>query len=240
MTVIVHIILKILHFSFLLVHPPQIIVYYKKAPGGEEIKMKELNILKNTDIRKIRNHLSESCGLTIPDEKEHMGLISFHLFKYEHHLENNESGKDEMRFQIRWGAHKIYSKKHFFITDETNVIEQLKQFISQDCMKIKKELLDYCKTQLGNIVTLEVEPEINKRNPGLIGYQIQVDRGRTNTSVKENAGWPCLCIFISWFDELGDFQEFVYPVKFDGKSRQFLVDAKEIADAFQVYRDTVV
>ena len=202
--------------------------------------IEESRILSEKDKNKLYNSLEDSCQLMLPKEKERIGEITFHLYHYENIKNDIGSAKKHCLFQIRWGSHKIYSKKHLNMNPEKSCLDILTKAIQADRKQIKNALVEYCKNQLSSIVIIEFELEINKKSPNLTGYELQVCKCRKKNVEMNNSGWPNFCIFISWYDELGDFQEFIFPIKLDPESRLFQIPTQKIVSDFLVYRDTVI
>ncbi|MGD9489705.1 MAG: hypothetical protein AB7W47_16915 [Calditrichaceae bacterium] len=197
--------------------------------------MQESNILSEKDKKELFVILEKHCNLVLPDEKIRCGDFSFHLY----HYEKNNDADDSWVFQVRWGTHRFYAKKHLSFTNNKDYLSILTDVIRKDKSLIKKALLEHCENQLNTIAMLEIEPAINKKLPYLSRYEMSVKKLRNPGKIKNESGWPNFGVCICWYDELGNFQEFVYPIQFDSISRRFRVPPEEIVNKFQVYMDTV-
>lgn len=201
--------------------------------------MKEINLLQTEDIKRLHAFLEDSCSLLLPFEKERFGELSFHLYRYN---DDSEAGSSSLNiaFQIRWGANAIFHKKNLKLGADDSIVEKICQIIHKESESIKKAIFKYCENQLSAIVPMSVEPVLIMRQPNFSGYKLQFCKGRGKKSSLSEYGWPNYCVLIAWYDELGDFQEFISPIGFDAKKRKFLIDAENIVLEFQKYRDTVI
>lgn len=202
--------------------------------------MEELNLLNGKTSERLWQALEEATGLLLPKEKERFGEISFHIYHYVQNDTNGKNGDASYVFQIRWGMHKIYSQKRICLNLNADCLAALIEIIKNDKNQIKKELIEYIENQLATIVTLELEPEFNRRFSMLRQFEMQVSRGRKKNLAIQTHGWPLLCVFISWYDELSEFQEFIFPIKIDAEIRQFVIPTQKIITQFQKYRDSLI
>lgn len=195
--------------------------------------MKEANILTDQEKADLLAFMESCFNLTIPRNKERFGFISFHLYKYEKHSE------PEWVFQIRWGSHQLFSKKHLKMDFKKEHLPQLYDIITKSKFAIIKNTLEFCQNQLNNIVLLEIGPELTKRMPVMNDYKMFVRKLRP---LKNREGSECLtnlCLCISWLDETGEFQEFIHPIPYDAETGYFSLSPSEIVSKFQVYQDQV-
>lgn len=202
--------------------------------------MEEINLLTNKDIEKLLQTLSESCGMLLPDEKERLGEISFHLYQFNNPESSEKYGKESFAFQIRYGMHPIYSKKHIKLQTNQNSIEHLSKIVCENKDAIYDSIIQYCQTQLDTIIAMELEPEFNQKFPYIFSYDLKLCKTRKKNQQMLKVGWPSLCIAISWNDEYNEFQEFMYPLTIDPESRKFNIKTEMILTAFQKYRDELI
>jgi hypothetical protein len=198
--------------------------------------MEELNLINNQQGMELWKALEQNTGLLLPRDKEHFGEVSFHV--YVRTRTDFEKNDNEYVFHIRWGMHKIFSEKHLCLKNPAECLDDLIKVIKSNKNQIKIKLIEYIEGQLGSIVTLELEPAFNQKFSSLRLYEIKVDRGRNKNNVSH--GWPNICIFISWYDEFGYFQEFIYPIRLYRETRCFRIPIPEIITQFQRYRDSLV
>ncbi|MEJ2052662.1 MAG: hypothetical protein P8X42_01965 [Calditrichaceae bacterium] len=202
--------------------------------------MKELNLLTITDELNLLETIENSCNILIPDEKERLGELSFHLYQFNSPDQAEKYGEQSLAFQIRYGVHPIFSKKHLSIDSSENHIDILSQIICKNKDKIYTSIIDYCQNQLDSIIKLELEPALNTRLPFIFNYELKLCKSRKRNKQLMKSGWPSLCIAISWTDEYNEFQEFMYPLTIGAESKKFNLDAGRIVTAFQNYRDAVM
>jgi len=202
--------------------------------------MEEINILTAEDIKALLKSVEKECTLLIPDEKERLGELSFHLYEYDKSGASGNTNGKSVVFQIRYGMHKIFSKKHLTVNLKNKYLEDLVKVVCENKNDIKKAIIDYCQSQLETIISLELIPEFNKRFPYLFSYELKLCKARKKNQLMIKYGWPSLCVMISWTDEFGDFQEFMYPLMIDPESRHFQIETSKIISAYQTYRDQLV
>ncbi len=196
--------------------------------------MEELHIISEKQQADLLKRLESSCGLILPGEQSGLDPLTFHIYQKKHH--KNKS--DRRIFLIRWGLHQVFQQKHlpeFPIEQIENILGTV---IQKNCSQIKKTLIEQCRGILNDAVTLKLEPTLNAQNILLITTQLKICKTRTRGSNDFNSGWPNYCVFLSWTDENGDFQEFIYPLKFNEQERQFIIPAEDIVTQFKRYRDT--
>ncbi|MBD3223893.1 MAG: hypothetical protein GF313_04140 [Caldithrix sp.] len=200
--------------------------------------MREVSILNEQDIQILQKAMESSCQLLLPIQDDKLGAITFHVYSYENKDKQNQP---DVCFQIRWGTHKIFNKRHLKANTENSInIENLKSIVSKHCQSIKKQLIDHCQNQLNNWVMIELDPHIQSHNPDLNQYELKVSRARSPKKENDCHGWPCYCVVINWNDELGEFQEFLYHLHINPETRRFELPKADIVKAFQHYRDTVI
>jgi len=197
--------------------------------------MVELNILSKQQEADILASVEEYCQLILPAESEHLETVSVHIYQKEH----QQSVLDKRIFQIRWGLHQIFQDKHLPDLSPAETTEILKHIIKKHSKKIRHALFSQCQEILSDTVLLELEPEINQRNIAFSSYKLKVCNARNTDKNYRNSGWLNFCVFISWIDENGDFQEFIYPLLFSEKKKRFHIPANEIVTAFIRYRDSI-
>ena len=202
--------------------------------------MEEINLLTTKDTESLLQTVRKSCGILLPDEKERLGELSFHLYQFNSPESSENYGKESLAFQIRYGMHHIYSKKHLKFQINQNSVEYLSRLICENKDTIYGSIIQYCQTQLDTIITIELEPEFNRRFPYIFSYDLKLCKSRNKNKQMVNAGWPSLCIAISWNDEYNDFQEFMYPLSIDPENRKLNLNTRTILTAFQNYRDSLV
>ena len=196
-----------------------------------EIVMKEANILTDQDTSDLLAHLESSFNIKIPRNKERFGYISFHLYSYE------KQDVHEWVFQIRWGRHQIFSKKHLKLKED--YLSDLIEVIESNKYSIMKAAIDFCENQLNDIVLLELGPELNKRLPLLNDYQLKVRKINLQKSKEASQCLSNYGLCISWFDDMGDYQEFMHPIPYDISTGFFDLSPEKIVSKFQVYQDQV-
>ena len=200
--------------------------------------MKELSLLNEQDQQVLLQTVEQSCAILFPKDSAKFGRLSFHLYGYSR---NKINGNEiDTYFQIRWGIHSIYKSKHFKFKTESDIVSALQKRIRQAGETIRKEIYRYCEDQLRSIVSLELEPRLQGIFSGSYTYNLGLCHGRKHGKTDNNFGWPNYCIYISWYDDLNDFQEFLYPVKFDPETNTFSIPVQHILERFQRFRDMIV
>lgn len=202
--------------------------------------MKELNLFSDEEQKTLRELVEDSCQIILPQDKQKMGTVAFHLYHYQHNSPSTAKKELETNLQIRWGVYTLFQQKHLKLPGQSEYMEAIKEVIIQNCSQIRKSLHKCGEEQLSSIVPLALEPEINSRIPYISGLELKVCKGRQKFEYSQNCGWPNYCILIAWYDELSEFQEFIYPIKFEQSERSFTIPVEQIVDKFQVYRDTVI
>jgi hypothetical protein len=196
-----------------------------------EAAMKEANILTDQDKSDLLAHLETSFNIKIPRNKERFGFISFHLYSYD------KQDVQEWVFQIRWGRHQIFSEKH--VTLDENYLSQLFTVIDSNKYRIMKAAIEFCENQLNDIVLLELGPELNRRLPLLNDYQLKVRKINFQKSKEASQCLTNYGLCISWFDDMGDYQEFLHPIPYNVSTGLFDLSPEKIVSKFQVYQDQV-
>ena len=94
---------------------------------------------------------------------------------------------------------------------------------------------------MNNIILVELPIHLRNTIPAFNDYKIFVDvsRCRSTNNDESKYKWPPISVFISWDDEFGDFQEFVYPLKFAYKNNHFLLDYHSIINELKYYREQI-
>lgn len=202
--------------------------------------MEEVNLLTEKDTKELLQTVEKFCDILIPDEKERLGEISFHLYKYDNADNTDNYGKQSWTYQIRYGVHTIFSKKHINIPADQNYNDVLAKTICDHKDKIYASIVEYCQNQMDTMVKMELEPQFQQRFSYIFTYDLKLCKSRNRNKQMLNAGWPSLCIAISWNDDYGEFQEFMYPLTINQDTRRFNLDSDKILTAFQSYRDSII
>lgn len=202
--------------------------------------MEEINRLTQNDSIALLKTVEDNCAIIIPDEKERLGEISFHLYQYNCADNCDNFGKTSWTFQIRYGIHPVFTKKHIKILTGQNQIEILSKIICENKNVIYTAIIEYCQNQMDTMVSMELEPEFNRRFSYIFNYDLKLCKSRKKNKLMLKAGWPSLCIAISWNDEFNEFQEFMYPLMIDPESKKFNLHPGTILTAFQKYHDAII
>ncbi|MBN1407900.1 MAG: hypothetical protein JW956_08930 [Calditrichaceae bacterium] len=202
--------------------------------------MEEVNQLTEKDTKELLKTVEKSCGIIIPYEKERLGELSFHLYKYDN-TENTENyGTQSWTFQIRYGVHTVFTKKHIKIPANKNYNDILVKFICDNNDKIYASIVEYCQNQMNTMIAMELEPEFNRRFSYIFSYDMKLCKSRNKNKNMLQAGWPNFCIAISWNDDYNEFQEFMYPLTINPDTRKFNLNSDKILTAFQRYCDSII
>ena len=194
--------------------------------------MKEIQLLNSNDHQHLLQQVEKSTGLVLPVNDDRLGPISFHLYAYQEH--------PGVHFQMRWGVRTIFHKKNLPAADKDEMLNKLNRLIQRNAGLIKENLTVYCLEQLNNIVFLELDPHLSAVPDGGHQLTLEVCKARRKAKTVDTGGWPNYCVAISWFDESGEFQEFLYPLRIDRAQKMFLIPAGEIASRFRAYRDQLI
>lgn len=196
--------------------------------------MEELHIINEEQQARLQTVLEKSCDLLLPGEHSGLEPLTFHIYQKKHHQKRS----DRRIFLIRWGMHQVFQQKHLpeFLPEALETV--LSSSIRKNRQKIREALFNRCREILSDIVTLELEPALNSRHVFLEAAQLKVCNTRKSEKHPWNGGWPAYCIFLSWTDESGAFQEFIYPLIFEEKEKRFILSSDEIVSKFIRYRDT--
>lgn len=197
--------------------------------------MEEVDILTRADQQRLLIQLEQACGIVLPHARSNMGALSFHVYRFK---DRNPGSSREWAFQIRWGVHKILSDKNLCLNEQ--YLPVLMEVIKIHHKKIKQGLWDYAESQLNTIISLELEPELNRHRVDLVSFQLKVCKARQKVDALNKFGWPNFCVALSWYDELGDFQEFIYPLSFDPEKRCFVIPTQKLVREFLIYRDSAI
>ena len=225
----------IYNFSFIMAFRYNGIVYLGK-PGS--VVMKELSLLSEQDQQSLLQTVEKSCAILLPRDSAKFGTLSFHLYGYSQ--DKAKENEVDTYFQIRWGIHSIYKSRHFKIKRNSPILPVLQKRIHTVCDAIRENIHRYCEEQLRSIVSLELEPQMQKHFTDMHTYSLGLCHGRQHSNKEGNHGWPNFCLFISWYDELDEFQEFLYPIKFDAGQHTFIIPVEDILKKFHQFRDTVL
>ena len=196
--------------------------------------MQELEILTEKDQEYLINALQKSCQMILPRSDQKFGALSFHIYVFD-----ERSTEGDNVFQIRWGIRKLFQDKNIGKTDSQTLLKTLAQMIDKNSETIKKEINEYCMEQLQTYTAMEVEPVLNKSFGGLYDIKLGLCRGRKRTEEVKNSGWANFCMVISWTDEFGEFQEFLYPITLNDDQSCFDIPVEHIIKEFRKYRDSL-
>ena len=202
--------------------------------------MEEVNLLTEKDTKELLKTVEQHCNIFIPDEKERLGEISFHLYKYDNNENIDNFGKQSWTFQMRYGVHPVFTKKHITMPSDPNYHAVLTKIICDNKDKIYASIIEYCQNQMDTMVKMELEPQFHQQFSDIFSYDLKLCKSRNRNKQMLKAGWPSLCIAISWNDEYDEFQEFMYPLNINPNTRKFNLNPEQILSAFQSYRDSVI
>ncbi len=194
--------------------------------------MKELQILKKQQIDQLKKDLEKATGLLLPDDSIRFGDLKFHIY--------SGSKENEFHFQIFWGPHKIFSKKHVLDISSEHLIDHLKELVTQSSRTIAQALTQYCETRLNDFLQIELQPLMMNHGLDVLQIDLKVRRSSKKSPNQTNGGWPIWCLLLSWIDEFGEFQEFVYKIYFNTQSKKFDIPPQEIISQFIKYRNSLI
>ena len=179
--------------------------------------------------------LEKSSRLPLPREDMYLGNINFALYH------KSASSTNQYIFQIQWGSKSIFIIKNLPLKDMDKIENEMKKIFEKNAEALRSDLIKYCISQLNNIILVELPIHIRKEMPAFIDYKLFVDVTRcVNKDNKEKKlKWPSIALFISWDDEFGDFQEFVYPLNFAYGTNHFILDYKSMIQELKRYRDKI-
>lgn len=197
--------------------------------------MDRINVLSKKDQAILLGLLEQECALLLPDEPERLGPITFHL--HPHKLsEANSPADDSLHiFQLRYGMLSLFSYKQVKLNSQGEYMNDITHIIKANKSKIKTALIEYCQNQLETIINIELEPYLRKQFPYLFNYRLKLCQARLKNKDMLDIGWPSLCISISWTDDYGEYQEFMYPICLNKITRRFQLEVRQIVTAFQRY-----
>lgn len=198
--------------------------------------MEELLLFSDTHTQLLIAWLEECCQVTLPDKRDDLDVVTFHIYQKKHH----QTAHDRRIFQIRWGLHQIFQIKHMQESSIEQTLEEIKTAIFKNGKKIQASLYKYCEQLLSDSVTLRLVPEIDKHSILLSSYKLKICSARKGKNDTDSHGWPNYCVFLSWIDESGDLQQFIYPLHFDGAGKRFDIPTSDIATKFIQYRDSCI
>jgi hypothetical protein len=180
--------------------------------------------------------LEDVTQLPLPKEDLSLGNINFFLYR-----KSSSSNSDQYVFQIQWGAKSIFVEKNIILKDINKIEDKCYSLFRENAESIRTELIQYCISQLNNIILVELPIQLRQFMPTFNDYRIFVDisSGKQINNNDKKLKWPPISIFISWDDEFGDFQEFVYPLKFSYENSHFILDYPSIIKELKVYWDHI-
>lgn len=191
----------------------------------------EDNLISDSQFNDLLTALENETRLPIPAADPDLG--KFDIIVHERTAPNYV-------FKITWGAKNIFIEKSFEPASK-DIQTELVNIIKNNAGEIRKELITYCTEQLNNMVLMNFPIEMKKFLPGFFDYKVFVSqcRKKGDKKVKDGKSWPVMSLFVSWDDEGGEFQEFVYPLDFDQNQNCFRIDYPEIIKKFIRYRDSL-
>jgi len=193
----------------------------------------ERNLLNENHRLSLIDKLQSIVSLPLPKKDLYLGNLNFLLY-------HKDSSKDnEYDFQLRWGSKSVFLCKQVLINDDKKIENDLTKKLNENKAEIRKEIIKYCISQLDGIILSELPIYIRQKMPSFFDYKVFVDLCRTRKK-QNNIHWPPISVFVSWDDENGEFQEFVYPLKFDYDTGNFNIDYPSIVKELQKYRDTAI
>jgi hypothetical protein len=196
----------------------------------------ECNLVNENNRISLIEKLEAATLLPLPEEDIYLGNINFFLYQ------KCSSSKDSHYiFQIQWGSKSILVVKSTTFKDINKIEDECNTIFQENAEKLRSALIQYCISQLNNIILVELPIQIRNLMPTFIDYRIFVDisRYKSSNNNENKLRWPPISVFISWDDEFGEFQEFVYPLKFNHKNNHFTLDYNTLINELKVYRDTI-
>ncbi len=190
----------------------------------------ERHEIKEPERSQLLKQLRAVTKLPLPYKDLYLGNVQFFL--------RNHDNKNDYDFQIRWGSKNILIERNVTSAAAEVSKEEIQRLMQVHAGSMRKKLIEYCVEQLNNIVTIELPIQLQKRLPSFVNYNLFVNICRIQKK-ETNNNWPAISVFISWDDELGEFQEFVYPLKFDNETDHFILDYEDIVNNLVRYRDSL-
>ena len=180
--------------------------------------------------------LQVSTGLPLPVQDLYLGNINFLLYEKE-----SASSSDVHVLQVQWGSKSLFIEKHFIIRKNKDLLEAIRDLFDNHCLELRDECIKYTVNQLNDIVAIELPIKIQEKFPALIDYRVFADitkkHGKEITDNK--TCWPQISVFITWEEDFGEFEQFVFPLSFDEETNHFILNYDEIVTAFIRYRDSL-
>jgi len=193
--------------------------------------MKELKSLNEPDVALLKQILEESTRLIFPEDATRFGDLKFHLY--------SGSSSEEFHFQLFWGPHNIYSKKHVKEKFSNDLFNNIGKFIKKDGKKIARAAIQYCQERLADFLQIELQPVLMTHGLNTLEIEIKLRQSQKSRASAANGGWPIWCLLMSWTDEFGEFQEFVHKITFNKEKKTFEIDPQSIVKKFINYRNSL-
>jgi hypothetical protein len=193
--------------------------------------------LVNEKIRiSLIEKLENVTQLPLPKEDIYLGNINFFFYH-----KSSSSKNAQYIFQIQWGSKSIFVLKNIILKDMKKIEDKCHSIFQDNADIIRAELVQYCVSQLNNIILVELPIQMRTFMPAFNEYRIFVDVSSCKPVNDNNQKlkWPSIAVFISWDDEFGDFQEFVFPLKFGYDKNHFILDYHDIIKELKIYWDSL-
>ena len=196
----------------------------------------ECNLVKEKHRFLLIDLLERTTGLPLPREDIYLGNINFALY---HKTASQDS--NQYIFQIQWGSKSIFVLKKLTLKNIDQIEDKIQEIFKKHVETLRSDLIQYCISQLNNIILVELPVQIRNVMPAFIDYKVFVDvsRCRNKESEEKKLKWPSIAVFISWDDEFGDFQEFVYPLNFAYNNNHFILDYESMITELRRYKDNI-
>jgi len=195
--------------------------------------MEHVNLITDKDQAHLLGLVEQECALLMPNEPERLGSVSFQLHPHKPSETNFPTDDSLYVFQLRFGMLSLFSHKQLKLNSPGEYMKDITPIIKENKSKIKTALIEYCQNQLETIVTMELEPALRQQFPYLFNYQLKLCQARIKNKYMLDLGWPSLCISISWTDDYGEYQEFMYPLCLNRDTRCFQFDMQQLITALQ-------
>ncbi len=190
--------------------------------------MKELRTFSPQELQTLKETLEKASGLILPNDPTRFGELKFHVY--------SGATEHEFHFQIFWGPHKIFTKKHLLQSSKHDLLQALQALLKESAAEITQALLNYCAERLNDFLQIELQPLLMAHGLDTLQVNVKV-KPSTKAPTQQNGGWPIWCLLMSWVDEFGEFQEFAHKIFFDVSQKQFQISAEEIVKNFVKYRN---
>ncbi|MHB2148957.1 hypothetical protein ACX8XP_07880 [Calditrichota bacterium LG25] len=194
--------------------------------------MKELKAFTESELQILKETLEKASGLLFPDDATRFGALKFHFY--------SAAKANEYHFQIFWGPHKIFSRKHIQGANKDELLRDLQLALKKSANSIVRAAVQYCEDRLNDFLQIELQPLLNKHGLDLLQLDIRVRQSKKKLPAGSNGGWPVWCLLMAWTDEFGEFQEFVHKIVFDVQRKQFNISAVDIVKQFINYRNSLL